>query len=242
MGLAVISVASGGLPVVEAGSGLAVTEVTSYGLAVTKVVGKPGLGVKFVTATGGDLTPTFTTTWNPADLSSVSLDPTKLIATATALNAGVRGTVSSGVGKYYCEYTMTVWSSSTTTAGIGLVSAALNSSWVGSVVVSKVGVIWVNGVSTGIDCGSPVQGDTLCIAFDAVNGLFWARINAGGQWNAGGAANPATGVGGINIAAISGPQYPIGLLFSSGDKITANFGASAFVGAVPSGFTAGWSA
>ena len=54
MGLAVVTVASGGLPVVDVTSttpktGMAVTEASNgRGIAVTKVVGKPGLPVTYV--------------------------------------------------------------------------------------------------------------------------------------------------------------------------------------------------
>jgi hypothetical protein len=54
MGMAVVTVASGGLPVVDVTAttpklGLPVTEATNgRGVAVTKVVGKPGLAVTFV--------------------------------------------------------------------------------------------------------------------------------------------------------------------------------------------------
>jgi len=55
MGLAVVTVASGGLPIVESTvGGTPVTEATNgRGLPVTKVVGKPGLPVVFVAASGG---------------------------------------------------------------------------------------------------------------------------------------------------------------------------------------------
>ena len=50
MGMPVITIASGGLPVVEATAGTPVTEVSNgRGVAVTKVVGKPGLPVRFET-------------------------------------------------------------------------------------------------------------------------------------------------------------------------------------------------
>ena len=53
MGMPVISVASGGLPVVETPYGATVTEATNgFGRAVTKVVGKPGMPVQYVTTAG----------------------------------------------------------------------------------------------------------------------------------------------------------------------------------------------
>jgi hypothetical protein len=53
MGIPVITVAAGGLPVVETPLGAAITEAANgFGVAVTKVVGKPGLPVQYVTVTG----------------------------------------------------------------------------------------------------------------------------------------------------------------------------------------------
>ena len=54
MGIAVITVAAGGLPVVDVSAttkvGLPVTEAANgRGVAVTKVVGKPGMPVVYVT-------------------------------------------------------------------------------------------------------------------------------------------------------------------------------------------------
>ena len=50
MGMPVVTVASGGMPVVEATFGTPVTEAANgYGVPVTKVVGKPGLPVVFET-------------------------------------------------------------------------------------------------------------------------------------------------------------------------------------------------
>ena len=53
MGMPVISVASGGLPVVETPLGKPVSEAANgRGVAVTKVIGKPGLPVVYVAAAG----------------------------------------------------------------------------------------------------------------------------------------------------------------------------------------------
>lgn len=54
MGWPVVSVAAGGLPVVDVSAtikiGMPVTEAANgFGVAVTKVVGKPGIPVVFVT-------------------------------------------------------------------------------------------------------------------------------------------------------------------------------------------------
>ena len=59
MGLAVVTVAIGGLPIVETTRGTPVTEAANLrGVPVTKVVGKPGLPVTFETiGVGGALSP-----------------------------------------------------------------------------------------------------------------------------------------------------------------------------------------
>ena len=68
MGMSVVTVASGGMPVVEATSGTPVTEATNgYGMRVTKVVGKPGMPVTFETiglSGGGGVT---APAWVPTD-------------------------------------------------------------------------------------------------------------------------------------------------------------------------------
>jgi hypothetical protein len=53
MGLPVVTVATGGLPVAETTKGLPVSEAAKYGIAVTKVVGKPGLPVTYVAESSG---------------------------------------------------------------------------------------------------------------------------------------------------------------------------------------------
>jgi len=55
MGMPVVTVAAGGMPVVEvATGGMPVDEATNgYGIPVTKVVGKPGMPVKYGAGGGG---------------------------------------------------------------------------------------------------------------------------------------------------------------------------------------------
>jgi hypothetical protein len=66
------------------------------------------------------------------------------------------------------------------------------------------------------------------------NGNIWYRKN-GGNWNNNSSANPSTNTGGI-AHGLSGSLYP-GASGRAGSQITANFGASAFTYAVPSGFS-----
>jgi hypothetical protein len=125
--------------------------------------------------------------------------------------------------------------------GLGLSTAAFNTSGgTGQAQVMST-AIWVNG---GISSSFPsiANGDVIGIAVDLTAQLVWFRICPSGTWNGSGTANPATGVGGISISSISTgllfPMYTVGA--SVGNNVTANFGASAFSGALPSGFTSGW--
>ena len=59
-------------------------------------------------------------------------------------------------------------------------------------------IISDNGVTT-IDTNAYGVSDVICCALDDVANLYWTQTIAGATWNAGGAANPATGVGGISL-------------------------------------------
>lgn len=246
MGLAVISVASGGLPVVEAGSGLAVTEAANLrGIAVTKVVGKPGMPVKFVNADGGPAV-TFTT-WNPADLLRVALTNGNLTATNTTTTqpSGVRSVSSFSTGKYYWEATAGPWNSFSTDIGMGNASQAFNGAALGSggIFLNKDGAIYRNGSASGMPTfGIRAAGNVIGIAVDLTARLIWFRLAPAGNWNNSGTANPATAVGGVDVSSITGALFPTYLPYTLNDAFTANFGGSAFSGTVPSGFTAGWPA
>jgi hypothetical protein len=75
--------------------------------------------------------------------------------------------------------------------------------------------------------------------------MIWFRKN-GGLWNGNGTADPATNVNGATITGATGggSSAAPALIFdgTSAEAYTANFGASAFAGTVPSGFTSGWPA
>jgi len=95
------------------------------------------------------------------------------------------------------------------------------------------GTIYGNNANIGGTGPGPV-GAVCDISVDLDAKLFWARFG-GGNWNFSGSANPATGVGGINVSFLgSGTVYPI---FGPYDGAhTVNFGSSAYTHAAPSGF------
>jgi hypothetical protein len=86
-------------------------------------------------------------------------------------------------------------------------------------------------------------GDTLGLALDFTNTKIWWWVSTVNKWNDDILANqnPATNTGGISFSGLSGIIYPAVAFFNSSvnDQVTGNFGASAFVNTVPSGFNAG---
>jgi hypothetical protein len=200
-------------------------------------------------------------TLDPATISNVTLSGGNLVATntvAVSYNQGARVASASAKtsGKYYFEMKFTTLvdtsqPSQAQTLGIAMTSA--NYTAVGTVqtnacVVTYQGNRSLNGVAQGTGFGMRASGDVIGIALDldASPRRIWFRIAPSGNWNNSGTANPATNVGGHDISALTGALAPI-MTFGGdpghgfvGNVSTANFGASAFTGAVPAGFNAGW--
>lgn len=185
------------------------------------------------------------TSWSPTDQQNVTLDTPRLTMTASATTGAGRAIDSLSSGKYYWEYTFVNVTSSSTGVGIAIATAplgTLSSNATGGIMVYKGGTTWLNGASNANTIGFPSNGSVVCVALDVSSKLIWFRLGAGGSWNAtsGTANNPATGTGGISLSALATPYFPACCPFASADSISGNFGQSAFVGAVPSGFTSGW--
>ncbi|MGY3443706.1 hypothetical protein [Bradyrhizobium sp. USDA 4473] len=122
----------------------------------------------------------------------------------------------------------------TTFATVGDLNTATNSTMLYQ------GPISASGVSSGYSLGTISDGDVIGIAVDLDNRKIWFKnLTAGGLWNGSVAVgDPATNHNGVSIP--SGALIPAVGFGLSNDVLTANFGASAFVGTVPSGFTPGW--
>jgi hypothetical protein len=203
------------------------------------------------------------TTFDPASVQSVTLSGGNLVATntgTTGTNQGAQALASSAKssGKYYWETTYNIWGDGSVFClyGCALIptgTSAYNTAGttgIGGARIAITGAITANGTGGGT-LGSLSQGDTIAIAVDIAALKIWFRGVAGpdfgtpGQWN-GSAINgdPATGAGGTTI--IGGSLVPAvcfgGTGGVSGNRQTANFGGSAFLAAVPAGFTAGWPA
>jgi hypothetical protein len=188
-------------------------------------------------------------TWDAATIANVTLSGGNLVVTNTGGSSGDQGArVAAGktTGKHYFEITYTSYGGGGNT-GVGIATPASTYTAMGSNAttgceVFSSGNIYSNGGSTGQSLGTQVTGVIMGVAVDLDNRKIWFRNAPSGNWNdwtSGGATyNPATNVGGISIP--SGTMAPICTFNAGGSVFTANFGASAFTGAVPSGFTAGW--
>lgn len=189
-------------------------------------------------------------TWDAATVTAVTLSGGNLVATntgTTSADQGARVASASGKtsGKYYFELTFTTMLGGVNIgAGIGTTASTytnLGNSATTGVIQYQVGSIYANGSSAGITFGGLSSGTIIEVAADLDNRRIWFRPH-GGNWNNNASYNPATNVGGITIPA--GTMAPVcvfgGSVGASGNKFTANFGASAFSGTVPSGFTSGW--
>lgn len=191
-------------------------------------------------------------TWSTTDKNAnVTLSGSNLIATATGVG-GLRGKDPKRTGKYYLEYTSTTTQNNSSTFGFAAAKSALNTSQpAATVLVQSLGgqILLTDNFGTTIG-GQPslsaaiTTGTLLCAAIDLDNARCWFRSGAAGNWNGNAANNPATGVGGVSLAAVGLGQgfdaYPFAFFGASPNSITANFGGSAFTGTVPSTFTSGW--
>jgi len=190
------------------------------------------------------------TSWNGSDkTANITLTGSSLIATATSSSTGgVRAADKQQTGKFYWECTLTTISGVSSGVGVGGSGASLTanalSTTIDCLMATNSGTIYVNTVSSGVTLGARASGDVICIALDLTttgSGLIWFRVGAAGNWNANAGNNPATGVGGIVCGF--GPAiaaYPMWISNANSTVCTANFGDTAFTGAVPSGFTSGF--
>lgn len=78
--------------------------------------------------------------------------------------------------------------------------------------------------------------DRVCVAHNPSLNLIWFKVN-GGSWNNNGLANPATGVGGIDISSwVADLAYPAVGFSVGGASFTAAFASADFAYSPPSGY------
>jgi hypothetical protein len=205
------------------------------------------------------------TTFNPSDKNArITLSGGNLIATCNSAGIStVRAADRQATGKFYFEYTVgaTFVSGSN---GLGIASAVyglsqvvgetLDLTAIGSCGLKRSGQVGVDGTTnfsvdgiagtTTITFATLASGNVVCVAVDAAARRVWFRVGAAGLWNNLAGRDPATGVGGIFLPNLGAgiPVYPAVTVAGLNDVVTANFGDTAFTGAVPSGFTSGFTA
>jgi len=183
------------------------------------------------------------TTWNPSDVSSVTLSGGNLIATSSAAG-GVRSVAGVTTGKYYWEVTLGTAPTQFETglANSSAVLSTVNGTATNACIIVGAGNIYVNGLTIVGSIGSMTSSLLCCIAYDAGAKRIWFRNGATGSWNAtsGTANDPVAGTGGIDVSAIAATALYALFSPAAAASATANFGATAFSGAVPSGYTSGF--
>jgi|ERR1035437_297404 hypothetical protein len=191
------------------------------------------------------------TTWDPSNTSGgVTLSGGNLVYTGTLYTAGgdsTRSIANHSSGKYYMELTVTaIVSGNIWALGFGVCNSSFvltNAPLAGNansagVFLAGDGNFYLNNAPTSVGM-TFASGDIIGLAADLDNKKVWLRQN-GGAWN--GSGNPATNTGGFDISALqgSGAVYVVGYTDwpNTGPYpvATANFGASSYGTAAPSGF------
>jgi hypothetical protein len=162
--------------------------------------------------------------------------------------ARVADAAAKTTGKFYYEVRLTAWvtGGSVGIGGVGTTDSLFtnmqNNGTNGVMLSSAGGQVWTVG-TVPVAIGGRVSGDLLGFAIDLDNHRFWVRdVGRSASWNGNSGYNPATNVGGITIP--SGNIVPFctfgGVSTGPGNIVKTNFGHYSFTGAVPSGFTSGW--
>jgi hypothetical protein len=181
--------------------------------------------------------------FDPATVTNTTLSNGNLTAThaAATTNDGARVVAPAATtGKSYFEITRV---SGISGDGIGLVTVA---GTYGNVLggtnctisFTTSGNISSNNGASGKNIAALPVGTVIGLAVDLTARKAWFRKNAG-LWNglAAGSENPATGLGGVVMAPTVGFLPVVGFgAGAGGESYTANFGATAFANAAPSGF------
>ena len=191
--------------------------------------------------------------FDPVTAQNVTLTANNQLVTNTATGTspqGARGADAVGktTGKYYYEILFMAWPTggSVGIGGIGTIGSSFanmqNNGTNGVILQSSGGQIWSNGTIPA-SLTNQIANTRYGFAVDLDNRKFWCKdITHSGLWNDLTLDNPGTNTGGVTIP--SGTMVPFctfgGISTGPGNKVLTNFGSSPFTGAVPAGFTAGW--
>lgn len=193
--------------------------------------------------------PSFTT-WNPADkdaLCTLSSDNLTASQFGGGTYSGVRAIAGKSAGKFHFELLFNQQPGNGVNWGFVNASTALNQginvSFPSFGFMNGDGKIFDDVTDSATGYPVPLAGDIGCMDLDIDNRLFWfSLVHSGvqGVYNLGGGAAPG-GSGGFAFSYPTVGMYPIfPLIAPLNCSVTTNFGASPFAGAVPSGYTPGW--
>lgn len=202
-----------------------------------------------------------TVTTNPQTVNSLSASPVTSSSVLVSWTQaapfgvfGVRGTTAYATGKFFVEYTLTT---SSPTFAVGLANAAFNfpnagnselgydTNGLGIFPNAPVQSAFIGGIQLITGAVSDVTGDTVSLAIDFSNNLFWFTTQAmrsvygASAWNNSATANPSNETGGLSMNGLTpGNYFPAYNTIDETSACTLNAGASAFVINIPDGFTA----
>lgn len=167
--------------------------------------------------------------WNQGDKNAaITLSNNSLTATATnASTQNVRSTIGKSTGKWYFEITITATVASSISHGVEKITeltTALCGATTAGHGYNDLGGKQYNNTSTAYGA-VPVNGDVISVLLNLTDGEVSFRLNNTDY--------------GVAFTGLSGTFYAG---FSSGfgaNSVTANFGATAFVYSVPSGYNSG---
>lgn len=184
--------------------------------------------------------------------SNTTLSNSNRTAThSTTSDGGARSTSYLDSGKYF--FSVTIGSSDGAYDSIGLLPPSLSYATPGfggllysvNSSTGAAGPIFINGTWSTYAIGLASAGDIVDVAVDFDTSRIWFRRN-GGFWNGWSDGDPVLGTRGIgnplNPSSLTWAPVVVFNSSSSGSNFTANFGASPFTHAPPTGFTAGWPA
>lgn len=182
-------------------------------------------------------------TWNPSDkTASMALSGGNLIATASDVFQGVRGTTSHASGKFYFEVTVGSTIGASDQYGIGIATGAeaignrpgLDDS-LSAAYFSGTAGLFANSGAYNPFATQLANGSVVGIAVDITNHLvYFAKDNT---WQD--SADPAAGTGGADYIATAAvfPRY-YGKKTTNNQVATLNVGSTAFSYTPPTGFSA----
>lgn len=194
----------------------------------------PGPGMAHSTAPA-------TTTLDPTNIApTINLSLGNLTATGASFTNGIaRSITSHAAGKYYAEFTVTNDNGNATfgitNTGHTLIDFMGNG---GTAAVNYApGTGWLGTVSGTTTADPIVVGHTYGLAVDVGNATAWVKdLTIPGNWNANVSADPATNTNGCSFSAVTGSIIAALSVNDTGNSITVNFGATAYVGTPPAGF------